>query len=221
VSAAGSLSGAETRLNDASGAHPVGAASSAGTALVAWEAADGSDVGVFARILDASGQPVGPSFRVNTTITNRQRRPAVAAGSDGNYMVAWEGDLANPRQTRIFAQAVGAHGNLMGPQLTLVQGIGYDVAQIAPALAAAPNGHFLVSWLGWQSDGSSAFLMAAAEIDALGNTVGAPAWVSERRVQTNFRRTSIAASGSGTYLVAWEMIANNRQSIDARRIGAN
>jgi len=221
VNAAGNLSGHETRLNDAAGSHPVGAASNLGASLIAWEAADGGDVGVFARILDAVGQPVGPAFRVNTTTVGRQRRPAVAAGTDGNFLVAWQGDLADPRFSSIFAQAVGKNGNPLGPQLALVQGVGYDIAQLAPALAATPSGHFLMTWMGWESDTSPGLEMAAAEIDSLGNTIGTPTWINQQRVQRNFRRTAIAANGAGSYLVAWETVANSRQSIDARRIGAN
>jgi hypothetical protein len=220
LSASGGSVGPEIRLNNAAGSGPVGAAG-ATSSLIAWEAADGSEVGVFARLLGESGQPVGPVFRINTDTAGRQRRPTVAAGTDGNFLVAWQGDLAITTQSRVFAQAVGANGNLVGPQLTLVRGVGYDVAHIAPALAAAPNGHFLLSWLGWPKENSNDFGMTAAEIDSLGNTIGTPARVSELRVQRNFRRTSIATNGTGRYLLAWEIVAANRQSIDARRIGAN
>jgi hypothetical protein len=212
--------GPEIRINNAAGSQPAGAAG-ATSSLIAWEAADGSEVGVFARLLGDSGQPVGPVFRVNTDTAGRQRRPTVAAGTDGNFLVAWQGDLAITTQSRVFAQAVGTNGNLLGPQLTLVRGVGYDVAHIAPALATAPNGHFLLSWLGWPKENSNDFGMAAAEIDSLGNTIGTPARVSELRVQRSFRRTSIATNGSGRYLLAWETVAANHQSITARRIGAN
>lgn len=220
LSANGGFAGPETRINNAAGSDPSGAAG-ADSSLIVWEASDGSEVGVFARLLGETGQPVGPVFRVNTATAGRQRRPAVAAGTDGNFLVAWQGDLAITTQSRIFAQAVGANGNLMGPQLTLVQGVGYDVAHIAPALATAPGGHFLLSWLGWPKINSNDFGMAAAEIDSLGNTIGSPTRVSELRVQRNFRRTSIATNGNGRYLLSWETVANNRQSITARRIGAN
>lgn len=220
LSANGGPVGPEIRLNSAAGSQPVGAAG-ASAALIAWEAADGSEAGVFARLLGESGQPVGPVFRVNTDTAGRQRRPTVAAGKDGNFLVAWQGDLAITTQSRVFAQAVGANGNLLGPQLTLVRGEGYDVAHIAPALATSPNGHFLLSWLGWPKENSNDFGMTAAEIDSLGNTIGTPARVSELRVQRNFRRTSIATNGAGRYLLTWEVVAANRQSIDARRIGAN
>jgi hypothetical protein len=222
VSATGTLTGNQIRINDTNaGAHPVGAASSLGTELVAWEASDGTDVGIFARIVDPAGQGIGPVFRVNSTTKGRQRRPAVASAADGSYLVAWQGDLADGRQSRIFAQAVGSRGGLVGPQLTLAKGVGYDVAQIAPALAPTPGGHYLLSWLGWPSDGSPAFGMAAVEIDVLGNMVGVPAWITEHRVQNNFRRTSIGANGTGSYLLSWESYANGAQVIDARRLGAN
>jgi hypothetical protein len=220
LSSSGGLLGTQFRINDAAGSHPVGAAT-ANTNLIVWEAEDGSQAGVYARLLSASGMPIGPAFRVNTATSGRQRRPAVAAASDDSFLVAWQGDLQISTQSRIFAQAIGANGNLLGPQLTLVQGVGFDVAQIAPALAAAPGGHFVLTWLGWRSASSIGFEMAAAEIDALGNTVGTPAWIAEHRVQRNFRRTSIASDGQGAYLTSWETVVNNRQSIAARRFGAD
>jgi hypothetical protein len=218
VSAFGSVLGGEIRINDEAGSHLAGAAS-ASTNLVVWEADDGSGVGVFGRLLKSSGEPLGPVFRVSSTTAGRQRRPAVAAGAGGSYLVAWQGDLEITTHSRIYAQAVGAGGNLMGPQLTLVEGVGYDVAQIAPALAATPSGHFLLTWLGWRSATSIGFEMAAAEIDGLGNTIGKARWVAQDRVLRNFRRTSIASNGRGLYLTPWEMMAQGRQSIAARLLG--
>jgi hypothetical protein len=220
LNANGELLGRETRINGAAGSVPAGAAGKT-SSLIAWEAADGSEVGVFARLLDAAGQPVGPAFRVNTDTAGRQRRPTVAAGTDGNFLVAWQGDLAITTQSRIYAQAVGALGGLVGPQVTLVRGVGYDVAHIAPALAPSTGGHFLLSWLGWPKENSNDFGMTVAEIDSLGNTISTTK-VSELRVQRNFRRTSIAANGAGSYLLSWETVAaNGRQGITARRVGAN
>lgn len=225
LNAAGQLTGGETRINEAAGAHPVGAAGTRGTSLIAWEVTDGAngaETGLFARLLNTAGQPLGPVFRVNAQTAGVQRRATVAAGADGSFLVAWQTDLQTPtRSSRVSAQAVGFHGNLMGPQLTLFQGFGSDISRMAPALAAAPGGHFLVSWLGFYTDDSPGLQMAVAEIDALGNTVGSPVWLNEVRVQRNFRRTAIAAKGTGSYLLSWETVTNGRQSIAARRLGAS
>src|SRR5436305_12312073 len=75
MSPTGQALGGQIRLNDASdatGANPAVAAGPQGKALVVWEAADGNDVGVFPRLLDAAAQPVGPALRVNADVAGRQ-----------------------------------------------------------------------------------------------------------------------------------------------------
>src|SRR6188474_2582921 len=54
---------------------------------------DGSDHGVYAQLYDANGTALGGETRVNTTTANQQNYPAVAALSDGGYVITWMSNL--------------------------------------------------------------------------------------------------------------------------------
>jgi len=213
--------GAEIKISERSGKAPVLAANAQGKVLVVWEGTDDSLTGVFARLLDAAANPVGPEIRVNTTTADRQGRPTVAADKTGNFLVAWEGE-----QTQIYrgffylyGQAVGAAGNLVGPQIRLYRGsLAGDYPQIAPALAAMPSGHFLLTWLSWRT--ANEFQAASMELDALGAPVGDAFWITEHRVLRTFRDFAVTGNSSGNFFVFWETVNNDRQGIDARRLSA-
>jgi hypothetical protein len=52
---------------------------------------DGDGAGIFARCFDASGQPVGEDFIVNTYTTADQTLASIASDGDGDFVVAWHG----------------------------------------------------------------------------------------------------------------------------------
>ncbi len=218
LNADGAPTGAEIKISEGSGQRPAVAANSKGQALVVWEGKDASGVSVFARLLGASAQTIGPELRVSTDTAHRQNRAAVAADKAGNFFVAWQGE--HPELWSgffyLYGQAVGSGGNLIGPQVRLYRGgLGEGSPQIAPALAAMPSGHFLLAWLTWK-DGTD-FQAAGVELDALGAPVGEAFWITERRPQRNFRKLAVAADGAGKLFVSWEN-SERKQGIDARRL---
>src|SRR3954451_12605410 len=92
--------GPETRVNTTIAANqqePAVAALSNGGYVVTWTSADGGgyygsgvgliDRGIYAQRYDADGKAVGSQTRVNTTIAGNQQEPAVAALSNGGYVV--------------------------------------------------------------------------------------------------------------------------------------
>jgi hypothetical protein len=63
-----------------------------GNVMVLWYEegrAEDLDGGTFARLFDASWQPLGSSFRVNTYTQNLQILPAAAADAAGNVVTVW------------------------------------------------------------------------------------------------------------------------------------
>jgi hypothetical protein len=102
----GSPTGAEIRLDPGAtpgGFQPAVAGDGEGTFVVTWH---NSSLGeVFARRLDATGAPAGAAFRVNTFTTDVQQRPAVAASSAGEFLVAWESSF-QVASNDIFGQRI-------------------------------------------------------------------------------------------------------------------
>ena len=62
--------------------------------------ADGSSYGIAARRFDASGNPIGSEFVVNTYTTGVQACGDLAVEADGSFVVVWE-DYQRPRRLRL------------------------------------------------------------------------------------------------------------------------
>lgn len=82
-----------------------------GNFLVAWSSSessdpnDGSASGVFGRLYDPQGTPLGSEFQVNTYTTGAQERLAVAAMGSGHFVVSWT--RFQEGGGNIFAQTLG------------------------------------------------------------------------------------------------------------------
>jgi hypothetical protein len=62
-----------------------------GDFVVVWSSADADGDGIFGRRFDASGTPIGGEFPVNAYTTGNQTSAALAADSDGSFVVVWGG----------------------------------------------------------------------------------------------------------------------------------
>jgi hypothetical protein len=214
VNASGRPVGPELRVSGNPSADHVAVAATAKGFLVTWEILTNGQNDVFARLYDASARPVGAEFRVNPSTEGQQRWPAVAAGKDGNFLVAWQSYLTDRSIVRIFGQFVGPAGGFLGASFLISTDEG--TGQLAPALAPTPQGGFLVAWLDWTD--LNQLGINAVEINATGGRVGDEFWIAETKVRKNYR-TSLAANGTGGYLMPWETNFGTRQVIAARVLG--
>ncbi|MDQ7076632.1 MAG: hypothetical protein Q9M45_02110, partial [Robiginitomaculum sp.] len=100
--ASGGPQGSEFLVSTATAAsqvEPSVAGLTGGGFIIAWrdDNGDGNGKTVRAQRYDANGLVQGGKFQVNTTITNDQYQPSVAALSNGNFVIAWRDDsLAAP-----------------------------------------------------------------------------------------------------------------------------
>ncbi len=74
---------------------PAIASDPSGNFVVAWNSngssgTDTSNYSVQAQRYDATGNPLGSQFQVNTYTTSFQSSPAVAIDTSGNFVVAWQ-----------------------------------------------------------------------------------------------------------------------------------
>ena len=208
--------GAELRINTLPGpvANPAVAADAAGNFLVAWEAADGSSQGVYARLFDRTATPQGSELLVNSTVQGLQRSPAVTAVKGGGWLVVWQGQAGSIKNAHVYGQFLGAAGSFVGPQVRISQGVG--PLQISPSVAQVASGNFLVTWTDWKEPFPVGLF--GVEIDRLGNAVGAETEINSRPIGSQFR-TALASFGS-TVLIPWEGFtdSNARPGISARRL---
>lgn len=124
----------------------------AGDFLLVW---GGSNQGIQARALSATGIPLGPQVRVDNTTIGRPGAASVAATSDGSFVVAWTDDpLGGPgggdgSTQGIRARTVSANGALLSSAF-LVNSFTTG-AQTSPSVSSLANGDFVIAW---SSEGS-------------------------------------------------------------------
>ncbi len=90
--------------------------------VVTWygkdtDTGDESGYGVSAQIFDADGNKVGGELLVNTNTDNQQVEPAVAALSDGGFIISWHGNSFNNGDADgngVTAQRFAADGTKVG-----------------------------------------------------------------------------------------------------------
>jgi len=74
---------------------------------VVWEHETGdpnTGTDIFARQFDATGQPIGDQFQLNTYAKNRQRHPDIAAAVDGSFIATWESQGQDGASYGVFTQ---------------------------------------------------------------------------------------------------------------------
>lgn len=166
--------------------------------VVTWMAydQDGTAWNVYAQRYDASGAAQGVATMVNTTTSDHERDPAIAALADGGYVISWM--TVNAFGTgEIYAQRFDADGVAQGGEILVNTSTGGD--QWFPSVAALPDGGFIVTWKGHDSNGNGVFVQS---FDANGVAQGSETLVNTTTAghQTN---PSVATLADGGFVVAW------------------
>ncbi len=200
--------GATTQVNqnsDDDQEAPSVAMDNAGNLIVAWQSIgqDGDEYGVYARRYDATGAATsGGEFLVNSVVVGNQRAPTVAVARDnGNFVVAWEGDVAGEHDSvEIFAQLYDSTGDTISAEFQ----VNADAAreQVLPNVAMDADGDFIVTWIteGIPGSGSDVF---ARQFDAIADPAGNEFRVNNTLLQGQTNPV-VAMNADGDYFVTWQ-----------------
>jgi len=151
----------------------------------------------------APGDSLGPEFRVNTTIADDQRGPAIAMAPDGDFVVAWEScpvdvdGLIVREGCDILAQRFDAAGAPQGGEFLVNTTTGQ--AQILPEVAMDSEGYFVVVWWGYGPGGG--YGIFGQRFDAAGVPLGPEFQVNTTETPT--AQPSVAMDADGDFVVAW------------------
>ena len=105
---------------------------------------DGSSAGAFGQRFSASGTRLGGEFQVNTYTTGFQYVPAVAADSNGNFVVVWESEGQDGSGYGAFGQRFNSSGSRLGAEFQVNT---YSTSnQFGPTVTADAQGNFVVVW---------------------------------------------------------------------------
>ena len=205
--------GGETLVNNqyALGSHmkPVITALKNGGWVVTWQyrSSTSSEWDVYQQSYDREGRP-GPInlLPVNTSTSDDQYAPTVAALDDGGWVVTWmdsASGLPDIYQARFSANGVldtKVKGNLVNSVTT-----GY---QIDSSVAGLADGGWVVTWSSLnQVSGTSSNDIFQQRYDKYGNAVAPPAG-SDGSVNTytsySQEKSKVAALSTGGWVVAWQ-----------------
>ncbi|MEM9273106.1 MAG: hypothetical protein AAGA80_09110 [Cyanobacteria bacterium P01_F01_bin.143] len=172
-----------------------------GDFIITWvsNGQDGDRGGIYAQRYNADGTTNGTEFQVNTFTTDFQSRHAIAANSDGDFVISWTSDNQDGDFNGIFAQRYNADGTTNGTEF-LVNTFTTSF-QGEPAVAIDNEGDFIITW-GSLQDGDG-YGIYAQRYNADGTTNG-----TEFRVNTfttgSQRKPAIIIDSEGDFLISWE-----------------
>ena len=154
-----------------------------GRFVVAWRSDGGGPEGIEARArrYDASGNPEGGEFAVNSYTTGNQGVYAVSMDARGNFVVTWNDDARDGSSYAVAARRFRADGSPRGDEFQ-VNTYTTDL-QAYSRIASDAVGNFTVAWTSFGQDGSDygafaqrfgGLVPAALAVDGVGNQVLEP-----------------------------------------------
>lgn len=177
--------------------------------VVVWQGADSDDKAIVGRLFDAGGQASGGEFQVNTTEVGKQDGPRVAMGSDGSFVVVWQGEDAD--DTGTFARVYDSGGLPFGDEFRVnVDQLG---KQASPDVAMAGDGGFVVVWEGLDADDKGIF---ARQFDSAGIPLGGE-FVAHAGETGKQDKPRVDMADDGEFVVVWQADDADRKGVYARR----
>jgi len=168
------------------------------TTYVTVNSAPTPSVDIYARLYDNNGVAQGNEFLVNSD-SNPCANPAVAAATDGSFMVTWGArDLVNVTNgwdiyARPFSSA-GVGGAVERVNTYLLND------QYAPRISAI-GGDYLIVWTSWGEDGSREGVYGQF-VHEDGSLVGGEFRVNTTTVSQQMQ-PAVASDGAEQFLVVW------------------
>ncbi|NBB17509.1 hypothetical protein GVN21_19280, partial [Caulobacter sp. SLTY] len=148
--------------------------------------------------------PYNDEFDVNTTTTNSQYDPQVAAFADGSFVVVWTSD-GNVNGDDIVARLFNADGTPRAPEFVVNSYTGYF--ENRPDVTVLADGDFFVSWT--QQDDSSwgvfgqRFGADGARLTLAGEAGGSPSRINDTTAREQYW-PEVTALADGGWIVTWQ-----------------
>ena len=167
--------------------------------VVTWQSMnqDGSGLGIYLQRYNANGVAVGSETRVNSTVSDNQTSPTIAALNDGGYVVAWR----HQTDFAVYMQRYDAGGAAIGIESKVsTNALGGG----APAIAKLADGGFVVTWQSTSFGSSPA--VYARRYDVAGTPVGGEFRVTADSVSNPVMELTpaVVGLGDGGYVITWE-----------------
>ncbi|MEI9864650.1 MAG: hypothetical protein WDN00_08870 [Limisphaerales bacterium] len=173
-------------------------------------------VDIYARLYASNGVPTTSEFIVNTD-SNPCANPAVAASSDGSFMVTWGArNLANQTNSLdIYARTFSSTG--VGGTVFQVNSLSYG-DQYAPRISAIAA-DYLIAWTSLGQDGSREGVFGRM-VHNNGSLIGAEFQVNTTTLNRQIQPV-VVSDGVSQFLAVWSSYVGQPNSFDlfAQRYG--
>jgi hypothetical protein len=170
---------------------------------IAWQSylQDGNQEGVYARIYNADGIAQTGELPINITTINEQKAPAISALANGNFVVTWDSREQDGNSNAVIGRIFNSNGIALTNEFQ-VNTYTTD-AQDTSAIAALPDGGFLVTWESWEQDGHAQNSVYGQRFNPQGNPVGQE-FIINIYSSNDQDNSAIAVLPDGGFVVAWE-----------------
>ncbi|WP_197440333.1 SBBP repeat-containing protein [Polystyrenella longa] len=170
-----------------------------GSFVVTWTGKGPGDAnGVFARIFDASGTPLGTEFLVNEITSGAQLNPSLTEDSAGGFSVVWHGNGAGDSNGVFFRRYDNAGTPLTGEVLVNETASGI---QEAARVTQTATGDFIVTWNGEGIGDINGIF--ARRLSPAGALTGSETLVNEEPAGNQVTPSVVADHTGGGFLVVW------------------
>ncbi|MFD1627601.1 beta strand repeat-containing protein [Azospirillum griseum] len=154
---------------------------------------------IYGRRFDASGNPLGSEFKVNSATTSDRNRVGTAKLADGGEVVVWTLRNAAWTTAELYAQRFDSAGNSVGGEFRVNPTVTAASSGQPNSVAGLDGGGFAVVWDASDGNGSGVYVQ---RFDASGNRVGMETRVNST-VASDQSMGNITALAGGGFVVSW------------------
>lgn len=209
----GSALGQEFQVNDYISdfqGEPDIAINSTGEIVITWQSwgQDGDSLGIFARIFDQNGIPLGTEFQVNSYISNNQQHPAIIMDKYGYFVITWSSFGQDGDKTAIMARKFDQDGEAAGPEFRV--NFSSEGWQEWPALATDKWGNIIISWHSYRENGLSYDIFARTFDETL--TLKGPEFQVNSYSDNWQVFPAVDTDSEGNFIIAWQSLGQDGDS---------
>jgi hypothetical protein len=176
-----------------------GVAMYAGGFVVTWGGEGQGGAGIFARIFNAGGTPLGGDFKVNEGfLLNAVASSDVAMNALGEFVVVW-GGFVSPGDEGVFARRYNVAAFPLSGEFPVSEAA--NDQQGGAHVKSDHAGNFIVAWTHQDADGDGAGVVAR-RYDRFGQPATPPFVVNEGTDDDQYH-ANVALNDAGDFVVTW------------------